>query len=43
MLYEMRKLTHQYRLPEIERTIADIEMNRRRYEDEVIKVYNKVR
>uniref|UniRef100_A0A0R3RL85 VWFD domain-containing protein n=1 Tax=Elaeophora elaphi TaxID=1147741 RepID=A0A0R3RL85_9BILA len=43
ILYEMRKLTRQYQLPELERTIVDIEMNRRRYQGDALEVYNKVK
>lgn len=38
----MRKLSRKYQLPELERTIVDIEMNRRRYEGKALEVYNKV-
>ncbi|VDO46624.1 unnamed protein product [Onchocerca flexuosa] len=38
----MRKLSRQYQLPDLERTIADIEVNRRRYEGEALEIYNKV-
>uniref|UniRef100_A0A8R1Y3W3 Vitellogenin domain-containing protein n=1 Tax=Onchocerca volvulus TaxID=6282 RepID=A0A8R1Y3W3_ONCVO len=43
ILYEMRKLSHQYQLPDLERTIADIEVNRRRYEGEALEIYNKIK
>uniref|UniRef100_A0A915PUL0 Vitellogenin n=1 Tax=Setaria digitata TaxID=48799 RepID=A0A915PUL0_9BILA len=43
VLYEIRKLTRQYRLPELERTIADIEVNRKRYGNEVVKIYKKIK
>ncbi|VDK88786.1 unnamed protein product, partial [Litomosoides sigmodontis] len=43
ILYEMRKISRRYQLAKLERTIADIEMNRGRYEGEALKVYAKIK
>ncbi|CAG9538789.1 unnamed protein product [Cercopithifilaria johnstoni] len=43
ILYEIRKLSYQYQLPELERTIVDIEVNRGRYEGEALKIYKKIK
>ncbi|KAM3718740.1 putative apolipophorin protein [Dirofilaria immitis] len=43
VLYEMRKLSHRYQLLNLEQTIVDIEINRKRYEGEAFEIYNKIK
>lgn len=42
VLYEARKLSRQYQLPEVERTVAGIETDRRSYEAKALEFYKKV-
>ncbi|VDN86547.1 unnamed protein product [Brugia pahangi] len=43
ILYEMQKFSRQYQLSELERAIVNIEINRRRYQDDAFEVYDKIK